>query len=127
MFSQAEKNYFIDIVLLIIGVTCLVTGIAIDLKPSFLLALAAPSKLKFLHIWSGYLFTGLIVLHLLHHVQWIRHMSKGIQAIKNKGRIALALAVLSVFLCAALVTVAPSGRAPQKNPVVPGIHGVKQN
>lgn len=125
MFSQAEKNYCLDIVLLIIGMVCLLTGLAIAQKPSFLAAFASPSKMKFLHEWSGYLFTALIALHLALHVKWIKHMTNSIQAIKNKSLAALALAILSVFLCISIVVLAPAGRIPPKNPAAQGTNAVK--
>ncbi len=74
MISNAEKNYYINIPLTIIGFACLISGFFIGDKSMSL----GGVDIKSLHIWTGYIMTGLIGVHLLMHVKWIKNITMGI-------------------------------------------------
>ena len=73
MISKAEKNYYLNIPLTIIGFACVISGFIIgDKSVSF-----GGINLRSLHIWTGYIMTVLIGLHLLMHVKWIGSVTTG--------------------------------------------------
>ena len=105
MISNAEKNYYINIPLTIIGFACLISGFLIGDKSMSLGGI----NLRSLHIWTGYIMTGLIGLHLLMHVKWIKNITGGI--LKNKLKvISLVTTVLvSLGICYASGIIGPNG------------------
>lgn len=92
MISNAEKNYYINIPLTIIGFACLISGFLIGDKSMSLGGI----NLKSLHVWTGYIMTGLIGLHLLMHVKWIKNITTGI--FKDRLKIVLLVTTLLVSL-----------------------------
>ena len=84
MFSDAEKNYFLDASMFMFSLVCMATGIILHLKPSFAMAFLTSVNFKPLHIWTGYLMAGIILLHLLRHVKWISVISRKIWGNKVK-------------------------------------------
>lgn len=105
MISKAEKNYYLNIPLTIVGFACVISGFLIgDKSMSF-----GGINLKSLHIWTGYIMTGLIGLHLLMHVKWIKNITIGI--FKNRLKvISLVTTVLvSLGICYASGILGPKG------------------
>lgn len=95
MFSKAEKNYFLNIMLLIIGAVCAITGILIGIKSPLLASIMLAIKAKQLHEWSGYLFVILVIIHLMYHFDWIKFMTKSIRAVRTNAAVALAVALIA--------------------------------
>jgi hypothetical protein len=92
MISNAEKNYFLNIPLTIIGFACIISGFLIqDRSLSFL-----GVNIRSLHVWTGYIMTALIVVHLLMHLKWIKNISLGIT--KNRLKVISAVAAIAVSL-----------------------------
>lgn len=120
--TKAEKNYYIDIALLLIGVVCILTGFALAFKPAFLTTILPVFRMKSLHEWTGYLLTVLIVLHLLLHFDWMKSMTNLIKTTKAKWLIALSIIAISIGLCIA-AAVLPSPKTPpgQQNRGAAGI------
>ena len=112
MYSKTEKNYLINIMLAIIGFSCMLTGVALSLKPAFLMPILMTIKFKSLHEWTGYILIILIGWHILMHSEWIKSVTNNI--VKDKKKIiALALTVLvSVGICITISTLSPDMKAP---------------
>ena len=110
MFSKAEKNYFLNIMLLIIGATCAITGILIDIKPLVLAPILLAIKAKSLHEWSGYLSIILVIVHLIYHFDWIKLMTKSMRTARTKASVALAVALISIFFCVSISFLAPTSK-----------------
>ncbi|MDR3542441.1 MAG: DUF4405 domain-containing protein [Desulfosporosinus sp.] len=92
MISHAEKNYFLNIPLTIIGFACLISGLLLgDKSVSF-----GGLNLKSLHIWTGYIMTGLIGLHLLMHIKWIQNITTGI--FKNRLKVVSLVTTILISL-----------------------------
>lgn len=108
--TKAEKNYYIDIGLLLIGVVCILTGFALAFKPAFLTTVLPVFRMKSLHEWTGYLLTALIIVHLLLHFSWMQSMTNLITTAKAKWLIAVSVIILSIGLCVA-AAVLPSGKS----------------
>lgn len=115
MYSKPEKNYFINIMLAIIGFTCMLTGIGLALKPTFLMPMLRAIQFKNLHEWTGYVLTILVGWHLLMHSTWIKGMTNSI--IKDKKKlISTALTILVAFgICVTISTLSPEMKAPDGN------------
>ncbi|MDF2563606.1 MAG: hypothetical protein K0Q53_1 [Massilibacillus sp.] len=71
--TKVMKNYWVDIILLISGVVCLGTGYAIDFH------LASTREVgmlvKKMHIWTGYIMTIAILLHVILHMSWLKNVT----------------------------------------------------
>lgn len=76
MLSKPEKNYYLNIVLLLLGTICVLTGIILAIKPHSLMPFFMSIHVKFLHEWASYALTALVMLHLLFHIEWIKAMTK---------------------------------------------------
>jgi hypothetical protein len=76
MLSKSEKNYYLDIALLLFGLISIITGIAISIKPPALMPFLKAINIKSLHEWSSYTLTILVLLHLVLHMDWIKAMTK---------------------------------------------------
>ncbi len=106
MFSTAEKNYLINIILGVAGLACLVTGLLLKFK---LPALMVYVNLKSLHEWTGYLVATLVVLHLVIHLDWLQVSTKSMVQNKQKFGAAILTLVLSVSLLLGLIALMPAG------------------
>ena len=104
MLTKPEKNYFINIPLTVISLVCIVTGFLLDFKFNAFNA-------KSLHIWSGYIMTGILTLHFLMHVEWIAKLTKTIFQNKMKVMAALVTLLVSVGICYSIVVFSPQGNA----------------
>lgn len=104
MLSKSEKNYFVNIPLTVMALVCIVTGFLLDFK---LNAFNARS----LHIWSGYIMTGILVLHLLMHIEWVANLTKTIFRNRMKVIAAFVTLIVSVGICYSIVVFSPQGSA----------------
>lgn len=102
MLSKAEKNYFINIPLAVMALVCIVTGFLLDFKSNAFNA-------KSLHIWSGYIMTGILAIHFLMHSEWIANLTKSIFRNKMKVMGAFATLIVSVGICYSIVVFSPQG------------------
>ena len=76
MLSKPEKNYYLDIALLLFGAVSIATGIAISTKPPALMSFLKAINVKSLHEWSSYALTILVMLHLIFHMDWFKAMTR---------------------------------------------------
>ena len=72
-----NKNFWIDVILFISGMICIVTGIILDFH------LISGGReifhtLRRIHIYSGYVMAIGIILHVFLHVNWIKTAVKNI-------------------------------------------------
>ena len=120
MYSKVEKNYFTDIMLAIIGFACMLTGVALALKPAFIMPILMAIQFKSLHEWTGYILIILIGWHILKHSEWIKTTTNNIVNDKKK-LIAAALTVLvSVGICITISALSPEMKAPDGKSGNPG-------
>ncbi|ODA42359.1 hypothetical protein [Desulfosporosinus sp. BG] len=104
MFSKPEKNYFINISLIVMSLVCIVTGFLLDSRSNLF-------NVNTLHIWSGYIMAGILVIHLLMHIGWIVNLTKTIVHHKMKLIAAVATLLVSVGLCYSLAVFSPQRNA----------------
>lgn len=76
MFSKAKKNYCLNVILLVLGIACSITGIVLDVKPDILMPFFKLIHFRELHKWSGYILIVLVMVHLFWHLDWIKFMTK---------------------------------------------------
>jgi hypothetical protein len=76
MLSKSQQNYYLDILLLIVGATCALTGVILGTKPHLLMPFFIAIHYKVVHEWIGYLVIVLGAIHLLLHLDWIKFMTK---------------------------------------------------
>lgn len=115
MLSKVERNYFLDILLGIIGLVCIITGLIMNFKPQAFLAVFG--MIKNLHTWTGCALAFLTFVHVLWHLSWVQAMTNSISKSPRKMWLAVALAVTAVIFCVGIAANAPSGkekRAPNK-------------
>ncbi len=113
MITKNEGNYFLDIVLFIIGFVSIATGILMHLKPQFILSVVSMSYIKPLHIWMGYTIVAIIMAHLLMHSGWIATVTKNIFKDKKKVLFLAIIIAVSVTACYLAATLAPNPRSPK--------------
>lgn len=105
MISNAEKNYYLNIPLTIVGFACLISGFLIDDRSlSF-----GGVNIRSLHVWTGYIMTGLIVIHLLMHLKWIKNITLGISQNKLKVISLVTTILVSLGICYASGIIGPRG------------------
>ncbi|MBU2702250.1 membrane-bound ClpP family serine protease [Sporomusaceae bacterium BoRhaA] len=76
MLSKPERNYYLNIILLVLGTICVLTGIALAIKPPSLMPFLMSIHIKSLHEWTSYALTILVMFHLAFHLNWIKAMTK---------------------------------------------------
>jgi hypothetical protein len=108
MISKVEKNYFLDILLGIIGLVCITTGLIIDRRPQAFLAVFG--IVKNLHIWTGYSVAVLASLHLLWHLAWVQAMTRSMAKAPRKMWLAAACAITAVVFCVGIAVSSPAGK-----------------
>ena len=104
MLSKPEKNYFVGIALTIMALVCIVTGFLLDFKSNAFNA-------KSLHIWSGYIMTGILAIHFLMHIEWVANLTKTIFRHKMKAMAAIVTLLVSVGICYSIVVFSPQGNS----------------
>ncbi len=119
MFSKADKNFFLDTILFIIAGVCLLSGLFLFFKPTILLSLFTGINIKVLHEWIGLLFTLLLLVHWILHIDWVRLMTKSIRSTKSKSIIALSMVLLSIIICAIILQLAPAPKMPNNTKGTP--------
>lgn len=76
MLSKPERNYYLNIALLLLGTICVLTGLLLAIKPPALMPFLRAISIKSLHEWTSYALTFLVMLHLAFHLEWIKAMTK---------------------------------------------------
>ncbi len=115
MLQHPERNYFINVALSIMGFICAVTGILLYFRPRFINNFASSINYRQLHIWTGFIITALVLVHLLMHTTWIKNMTKNIFTNK-KSLISLVLTILiSLGICFAIQKSSPSQKKSLNN------------
>ena len=72
-----KKNFWLDVILFVSGLVCIVTGIILD----FHLIKGGREVIKIfrlVHAYSGYVMAVGILIHLAWHFDWIRNAAKKI-------------------------------------------------
>lgn len=110
MISKVDKNYFLDIVLGIIGLVCAITGLIIDFKPQEFSAVVG--MVKHLHIWSGYAVIVLVSIHLLWHFSWLEVMTKSIAKVRKKRLAAAFCIAMAIIFCVGVAMNSPVKKPP---------------
>ena len=125
MFTKPEKNYFINVVLTIISLVCIITGFMITSGPfsGGSLNLGRYLEMRTLHTWTGYIMTAIIVIHLLMHVKWIKSVTKNLFNRKKKILALVITIVVSVGICYAITKMAPQSLFPVSFPGAGGFDG----
>lgn len=72
-----KKNFWLDVILFVSGLICIVTGIMLDFH---LIegGHAGRRVYRLVHTYSGYVMTIGILIHLAWHVDWIKGAAKKI-------------------------------------------------
>lgn len=72
-----KKNFWLDVILLVSGLVCIVTGIMLDFH---LIEGGREVRrvYRLVHTYSGYIMTVGIIFHLAWHIDWIRNAAKKI-------------------------------------------------
>lgn len=72
-----KKNFWLDVILFLSGLICIVTGIMMDfhLTPG---GREARFLVHNLHIYSGYVMAVGIIFHIIWHGGWIKSAAKNI-------------------------------------------------
>ena len=82
MLIIMKKNYYLDVLLFVSGLICIVTGIMLDFH-----LISGGREARFLykniHIYSGYIMGIGLLVHLLWHKGWITMATKKIFVQKN--------------------------------------------
>ena len=77
-----KKNFVLDMLLLVSGAACIVTGVILDFHLFF-----GGREVKFLiteiHRWTGYIMTIGIVLHFIWHWKWLKAIAGQLSAKKQ--------------------------------------------
>lgn len=99
MVAKAEKNYFLNISLFIIGTICMITGVFLAIKPQVLMPFIIAIKAKTMHEWTGYLFILLTMLHLVFHFDWVKALTKNVRGNSKKKLMALSIGFVTILAC----------------------------
>lgn len=84
MLSKTERNFYLHIALLLLGIVIVLTGIALSLRSSALRPFLRALHIRSLHEWVGYALTVLVIIHLVFHMDWIKATAKKIFTMKKK-------------------------------------------
>jgi hypothetical protein len=105
MTSKNEKNYLLDVSLLITGLACLISGILLHIRPEF--TISSLTYIRPLHIWIGYVASAIILIHLLMHSSWINSVTKKLFSDKKKALILIGVIIISIIACYAAAVWGP--------------------
>lgn len=70
-----KKNFYLDLLLFVSGLICIITGIIIDFH-LFSGGKSVKILLTDIHIYSGYTMSVALLFHLVWHWKWVRAVSK---------------------------------------------------
>lgn len=70
-----KKNFYLDLLMFISGLICIITGIIIDFH-LFSGGKSVKILLTDVHIYSGYIMSIALIFHLIWHWKWVRAVSK---------------------------------------------------
>ncbi|GAV22185.1 DUF4405 domain-containing protein [Carboxydothermus pertinax] len=98
--TKGERNFYFDVILGIVGITCIVTGIMMDLKLP--LDTSLMYYLNPLHKVTGYIFTVLVGGHLIFHFRWVKALGKNI--LKNRKKTLVFAGVVTASIIALYLT-----------------------
>ncbi len=77
-----KKNFWLDVILFLSALICIVTGILMDFR-----LISGGREVRFLirnlHIYSGYVMGIGIIFHIFWHGAWIKNATKNIFVKKN--------------------------------------------
>ena len=77
-----KKNFYLDVVLFVSALICIITGIMMDFR-----LVPGGREVRFLvrdaHIYSGYVMGLGIIVHIFWHGSWIKNAAKNIFVKKN--------------------------------------------
>ncbi|MCE5286268.1 MAG: hypothetical protein LLG02_10535 [Pelosinus sp.] len=113
MIAKVEKNYFLDILLGIIGFVCIMTGLIIDFRLQAFLGFFG--MVKNLHIWAGYALATLVSLHVLWHFAWLQAMTKSMVKTPWKMWAGVLCAATAIIFCVTVAATSPATK-PQHEP-----------
>ena len=72
-----KKNFFLDVILFISSLICIVTGIVMDFH-----LISGGREIRYFirqaHTYTGYVMAICVVVHLLWHVSWIKAAAKNL-------------------------------------------------
>lgn len=103
MFTKSDKNYLLNMALVIVSAVCVFTGFFFN------------DGLRFAHEISGYLMTFLILAHLVLHLQWIKSTTKSMLTDRRKLNALLLTIVISIGVCAILFLNRPANHRERDN------------
>ena len=72
---MAKRNFYLDLLLLVSGAVCIVTGAVIDFH-LFTGGKSVKIILTDIHTYSGYLMLVALILHIKWHIRFVRAMSR---------------------------------------------------
>ena len=73
-----KKNFYLDILLFISGLICIVTGICLDFHLFPHGDFGVMRTFRNVHIYSGYIMAAGIIFHVVWHVGWFKSAAKQI-------------------------------------------------
>ena len=73
-----KKNFWLDVILLISGLICIVTGICLDFHLLPRGDMDILRQMRHIHIYSGYVMAVGIIFHIAWHGGWIKNSAKKI-------------------------------------------------
>ncbi|WP_371370860.1 hypothetical protein [Sporomusa aerivorans] len=76
LLSKPEKNYYLNIALLLFGSVSAFTGVALSINLPYLMPFLMAVHIKFLHELASYSLTVLVIFHLIFHFDWFKAMTK---------------------------------------------------
>ncbi|WP_003545125.1 DUF4405 domain-containing protein [Desulfotomaculum nigrificans] len=121
MLSKLAKNYSINLLLGIMTTVCAGTGFLLYFKPGSIMQYLVKIPIMSFHIWTGFIMTGAVLLHLLLHAKWIKTVTKEMVSNK-KGVLALVVTVfMSIGIFYAIVAMNPA-QGPIQAPTREGYH-----
>lgn len=73
--TEMKKNFYLDVVLFIACLTCIITGVVMDFH-LFSGGREVKMQLRAVHLWAGYIMGVGFLLHIAWHTGWIKYAAK---------------------------------------------------
>ena len=73
-----KKNFWLDVILLISGLICIVTGICLDFHIFPRGDMDILRTFRHVHIYSGYVMAAVLIFHVAWHAGWLKNSAKKI-------------------------------------------------